>query len=57
MSEASQLCHGTDNKTLCRGARDVQITIFHRLGVLAEPTDKCWAETWAAMQKKSAVKR
>lgn len=43
LTKASQLCHGTDNKTLCRGARDFQLMIFHRLGFLTEPTDKAWA--------------
>ncbi len=52
MTEASQICHGTDNKTLCRGARDFQIQMFHRLGVLKEPTDKCWNETWEKMKDK-----
>jgi len=49
ITKASQICHHPrlHNKReshLCRGARDFQITIFHRLGVLKEPTDKCWRE-------------
>jgi hypothetical protein len=50
VSEASQLCHGTDNKTLCRGARDLQLEIFHRLGVVEAPTDEAWAKAWAEMK-------
>lgn len=45
LTDASQLCHGTDNKTLCRGARDFQLQAFHRIGILEEPTDACWDKT------------
>lgn len=54
MSKASQLCHGTDNKTLCRGARDQQLTVFHRLGVIKAPTDEAWAEAWEKAKAKGA---
>ncbi|WP_036488107.1 hypothetical protein [Myxosarcina sp. GI1] len=40
--EKSQVCHGTNNKTLCRGARDYQQQIYFRLGVLEAPTDEAW---------------
>lgn len=49
LTEASQLCHGTGNRTLCRGARDFQIQVFHRLGVLESPTEECWDETAAKL--------
>lgn len=39
----SQYCHGTDNATLCRGARDEQLKKLHQLGYLPEPTDR-WFE-------------
>lgn len=48
MTVGSQMCHGTDNKTLCRGARDHQIMMFHRLKILKEPTDEAWNEAMAA---------
>lgn len=41
--DSSQICHSTDS-TLCRGARDYQLTIFYRLGFLAAPTDEEWAK-------------
>jgi hypothetical protein len=49
LTEASQICHhprlhGKPEKHLCRGARDYQLEIFHRLGVIREPTDKAWNE-------------
>lgn len=52
--EVSQICHHPrlENKPethLCRGARNWQLTIFHRLGVLAEPTDKAWKEAHLGM--------
>jgi len=45
---ANQICHhprltGKPETHLCRGARDWCITIFHRMGVLDEPTDAAWA--------------
>jgi hypothetical protein len=47
--ERSQLCHHPMlNKKrsthLCRGARDEQLTIMYRLGVLEQPTDQAWEE-------------
>lgn len=51
LTQASQLCHGTDNKTLCRGARDWQIEMFHRLGFLKEPTEECWNKTFEEMKR------
>lgn len=49
LSEASQICHhpsltGKPETHLCRGARDFQLTIFHRLGVLDAPTDEAWSK-------------
>jgi hypothetical protein len=38
-----QECHGDDNRTLCRGIRDYQLTIWARLGWIAEPTDEALA--------------
>lgn len=48
--KCSQICHGTNNKTLCRGSRDYQITLLHRMGLLNEPTDECFAETSKRMK-------
>ncbi len=44
---ASQMCHqprGSNRPEthLCRGARDFQLEIFSRLGVIKEPTDEAW---------------
>jgi len=36
--------HGTQGTHLCRGARDMQLTILHRLGLIAEPTDEAFKE-------------
>lgn len=49
ITQVSQVCHHPrfHNKKedhLCRGARDYQLTIFHRLGFLKEPTDECLTE-------------
>jgi hypothetical protein len=38
----SQLCHHTSNLTLCRGARDHQMAVLVRMGMLDEPTDEAW---------------
>ena len=45
--QTSQVCHGTEGpnrepRSLCRGMRDVQLQIFHRMGLLDEPTDEAW---------------
>jgi hypothetical protein len=55
MTEASQICHhpklhGKKETHLCRGARDYQLQIFHRMGFLKEPTDACWSETFRSLK-------
>lgn len=52
----SQICHhpalkGQKQTHLCRGTRDRQITLMHRMGVIAAPTD----EAWAAKQKELGI--
>lgn len=53
MSEASRICHstGSDNgihrrtgvpSHICRGSRDVQLQMFHSIGVIDAPTDEAW---------------
>lgn len=52
LTEASRICHSTGNRSiggrtgkpekLCRGARDVQLTVFHSMGFLEAPTDEAW---------------
>jgi len=47
---ASQTCHhtglvhGKTDTHLCRGARDYQIQIFFRMGILDAETDEAWAK-------------
>ncbi len=53
---ASQVCHhprthGKKETHLCRGARDEQLTILHRLGWLPEATDQAFAEASARYVK------
>lgn len=46
--EMSQTCHSTgvvhgkEDTHLCRGARDYQIELMYRLGVIESPTDEAW---------------
>lgn len=47
LTQASQICHhprltGKPETHLCRGARDYQIEIFYRLGILEASTDDAW---------------
>lgn len=47
--DASQICHhprlhGKKETHLCRGARDLQLTILYRMGWLPEPTDQAFRE-------------
>ena len=57
LSEASQTCHSTgavhgkQDTYLCRGARDFQLQIFHRLGFLSEPTDEAWDQKLKGINK------
>lgn len=47
LSKASQVCHSTgwpEGTHLCRGARDIQLRVFHGMGFIKEPTDKAWDE-------------
>ena len=49
MLDASQICHhprvhGKKETHLCRGARDEQLTILHRLQFIKEPTDAAFDE-------------
>jgi hypothetical protein len=48
VSSGSQLCHhprlsGKKETHLCRGARDFQLKLVHRLGIITEPTDEAWS--------------
>lgn len=61
--EASQTCHSTgvvhgkSDTHLCRGARDFQIQIFHRLGVISSPTDEAWTDANARILKLTPLNR
>jgi hypothetical protein len=50
LTDSSQTCHSTGvvfgraDTHLCRGARDLQLTVLHRIGFLPAPTDEAWAE-------------
>jgi hypothetical protein len=48
-TQENQLCHapalvGEPETQICRGARDYQLQIFYRLGVLEAETDEAWAK-------------
>ncbi|HEU0069616.1 MAG TPA: hypothetical protein VFQ26_10240 [Nitrospiraceae bacterium] len=53
LSKASRICHSTGSNNaihkrtgkkpmLCRGARDIQLRVFHSIGFIEAPTDKAW---------------
>jgi hypothetical protein len=49
LTTALQICHHPrlifkKETHLCRGARDFQLQIFYRLGMLDDPTDEDWAK-------------
>lgn len=67
-TEASRICHqtGKDNlfhkrtglpEHLCRGARDVQLSIMAAAGVISAPTDEAWNEGRARIGLKATVVR
>lgn len=41
-------CHTVDAK-VCRGGRDYQLTCWHRMGLIPEPTDAALANTMSQM--------
>lgn len=50
--QAIQICHhprlhSKKETHLCRGARDHQLTLLYRIGLLPKPTDKAFAEASA----------
>ncbi|MEL7418547.1 MAG: hypothetical protein AAFR62_06600 [Cyanobacteria bacterium J06629_2] len=50
LTESSQICHhpalsDKEQTHLCRGARDYQLEIFYRIGMLEKPTNECWVKT------------
>ena len=55
----NHLCHSDrDDSTICRGGRNYQLTIWHRLGWIASPTDEALAEaivTAGQTQQESAT--
>lgn len=52
MTKNSRICHSTGSNAinrstgkkslLCRGARDLQLAVFHGMGFISEPTDEAW---------------
>ena len=65
LTEATPICHSTGRALvrhngeklkahLCRGARNYQLTIFYRLGVIAAPTDEAWKEKLDHMEKEKS---
>lgn len=56
LTDSSQFCHHPrfvekPETYICRGARDVQLEIFHRLGVIDSPTDEAWEQEGQRRQK------
>lgn len=60
LTSNSRICHSTGSnnainhrtgkpEALCRGARNSQLQMFHRLGFLPEPTDAAWTAKCAQM--------
>lgn len=65
LTAASRICHSTGSNNginhrtgkppaLCRGARDVQLKAMHALGVIPEPTDRAWSDTWQKMKDRKS---
>lgn len=64
LTERTPICHSTgkalklDNGErlkahACRGARNLQLEFFHRIGFLSAPTDAAWAAKLDEMQKEN----
>ncbi len=65
ISHNSRICHSTGNNAinrktgkperLCRGARDIQLKVYHRHGILEAPTDEAWEKAWNEMKKAKGI--
>lgn len=44
MGDGQHFCHSTDNQTICRGGRNIQLRWLCAIGALSEPTDKAFNE-------------
>lgn len=42
--ESQHLCHSVDNKAICRGGRNLQLKLLHRLGLIKSQTDEAFNE-------------
>jgi len=62
--KSQQLCHGSkgggpdekidqEHTRLCRGARDYYLEIYHRLGMIDEPTDEAWQRKADSLPKET----
>ena len=56
LTEGSQICHHPNLRSkpsthLCRGARDFQLQIFYRLGVIDALTDEAWQKAMENPEK------
>ena len=62
LTESNRVCHSTGKQTVlpkptgkpervCRGARNVQIAMFHGAGFLEAPTDEAWCARIEEMRK------
>jgi hypothetical protein len=61
LTEGSQVCHhprlhGGKQTHLCRGARDFQLIIFSRLGVIENATDEAWKKAQQTKTKERTAK-
>lgn len=55
LNKANVRCHyaafsGKAEQKICRGARNLQLRVFHVLGVLDKPIDECWAKSLAKLR-------
>lgn len=62
LTEATRICHSTGSNNAinrrtgkparsCRGARDLQLKMFHEMGFLPEPTDEAWTAALATINQ------
>lgn len=66
LTESNRVCHSTGEESVhyprgtgkpeksCRGARDVQLAMFHAAGFLEAPTDEAWYAKIEEMRKGGA---
>lgn len=57
LNVGTQRCHHTNNKTFCRGARDFQLQMLAKTGVIDAATEEAWQAKCDEFGLKNVVRK